>query len=141
MDKDKQPGIKFNGIILVKESFWRNYNIPDNPEVELNINMNTNDQEENYSTQLDITVLMKYDNTDVLKLETSFVGQFSIEDKQQNMNITNFLDNHSPALMFPFIREHIAMITQKAGVGPVLLPPINILALIKQNKMQLEDNK
>lgn len=139
MDKDKQPGIKFDGIILVKESFWRDYNIPDNPEVELNINMNANDQKENYSTQLDITVLMKHDNIDVLKLETSFVGLFSVDNKQQNMDIANFLENHSPALMFPFIREHIASITQKAGVGPVLLPPVNILALIKQNEKQLED--
>ncbi|MGI6649727.1 MAG: protein-export chaperone SecB [Bacillota bacterium] len=31
--------------------------------------------------------------------------------------------------MFPYIREHISTVTQKAGVKPVLLAPINVLAI------------
>jgi len=47
------------------------------------------------------------------------------------MNMERFMENHAPALMFPYIREHIAMVTQKAGVKPVLLPPVNIFALME----------
>ena len=33
MDKAKQPGIKFNGIILVEEEFWRDYDVPEDSAV------------------------------------------------------------------------------------------------------------
>ncbi|XZK49641.1 protein-export chaperone SecB (plasmid) [Clostridium perfringens] len=32
--------------------------------------------------------------------------------------------------MFPYIREHITSVTQKAGIQPIVLPPINIRALL-----------
>lgn len=132
MDITKQPGITFDGIILVKENFFREVEVPENIEVVLNIDMNLNIQETISTTQLDTTVLMKCDGKDVLKLETRFVGLFSIKKSDENMDMEKYLKNHSPALMFPFIREHIATITQKSGVPPVLLPPVNILALIEQ---------
>lgn len=137
MDKAKQPGIIFDSIILVKESFWREFNVPDNSEVLLDIDMKLNIQEPNSTTQLDTTVLMKYDGKNVLELKTTFVGIFSIKTGEENMNMEQYLKIHSPALMFPFIREHIATITQKSGVGPILLPPVNLIALINQKNIKV----
>lgn len=133
MDKTKQPGINFNGILLVEEKFWRNHEVPDNPEILFDIEMNLNIQEENCNTQLISTLIMKNETEEVLKLESTFVGLFSINKENENMDMEHYLKNNSPALMFPYIREHIAMITQKSGVGPVLLPPMNIIALINKN--------
>lgn len=133
MDKTKQPGINFNGILLVEEKFWRDHEVPDNPEILFDIEMNLNIQEENCNTQLISTLIMKNETEEVLKLESTFVGLFSINKENENMDMEHYLKNNSPALMFPYIREHIAMITQKSGVGPVLLPPMNIIALINKN--------
>ena len=36
MDKTKQPGIKFDGIILANISFNRKPDIPNNPEIKVN---------------------------------------------------------------------------------------------------------
>ena len=47
--------------------------------------------------------------------------------------------SHSPALMFPYIREHISAVTQKAGVKPVLLAPVNVLAMLKDAKGRTSD--
>jgi len=136
MDITKQPGISFDGIILVKETFWREVNVPDNSAVELNVDMNLNITEDSSTNLLVTTVLMKHGEDVVLKLETNFVGFFSIKG-DQNMDMEKYLKTNSAALMFPFVREHIATITQKAGVGPVLLPPINIIAMINQGKIEL----
>lgn len=132
MDKTKQPGINFNSIILVKESFWRDYNVPADSEIVFNVDMSINIQENISNTQLITSLILKSGEKEVLKLESTFVGSFSINQENKNMDMEQYLKNNSPALMFPFIREHIATITQKSGVGPVLLPPINIIALVNQ---------
>jgi preprotein translocase subunit SecB len=45
--------------------------------------------------------------------------------------------------MFPFVRETIADLTLKTGYPPLLLPPINIIALIgkSRNKIKTRKNK
>ena len=134
MDKTKQPGINFDAIILVGEKFWRDHNVPDNPEILFDVKMNLNIQENASNTQLITSLILTKEGKEVLKLESTFVGLFSINKENENMEMEHYLKNNSPALMFPFIREHIATITQKSGVSPVLLPPINILALMNSKE-------
>lgn len=136
MDINKQPGISFDGIMLVKEEFWRDYSIPDELDIFFNVEMNWNEQEDDYVTELISTLHLLNEDKKVLTLESTFVGIFSIEPGAENMPLKQFIENHSAALMFPYIREHISSITQKAGVQPVLLPPINIMAFIKDSEKQ-----
>jgi preprotein translocase subunit SecB len=133
MDKSKQPGISFDNIMLVKESFWRDFVVPAKSKVELDVKHNWNGSEGKYVSELLTTLKLIADEKEVLKLESTFVGLFSIINGHENMNIEDYIKNNSPALMLPYIREHISCITQKAGIRPVLLPPINIVALIKTN--------
>jgi preprotein translocase subunit SecB len=35
------------------------------------------------------------------------------------------------AMIFPFLREAIADVTRRAGMSPLLLPPVNFLELFK----------
>lgn len=89
-------------------------------------------------SELITSLVLKSDEKEVLKLESTFVGTFSIINDSENMSIEEYTKGYSPALMLPYIREHISSITQKAGVKPVLLPPINILALINEPKANEE---
>lgn len=134
MDKNKQPGISFDGIMLVKESFWRDYNIPDEPTVAFNIEMNWNEQDGDYAVELITTLILLDGDSKVLTLASTFIGIFSTISSAENMPAEQFLENHSAGLMFPYIREHISTITQKAGIRPILLPPLNIISLIKEQK-------
>jgi preprotein translocase subunit SecB len=134
MDKNKQPGISFDNIILVKESFYRDVIVPKDSKAYFNVKHNWDKKDDKKCVSELITSLMlKSDEKEVLKLESTFVGIFSIIDDSENMSIEEYIKGHSPALMLPYIREHISSITQKAGVKPVLLPPINILALINES--------
>lgn len=132
-DNQKQPGISFDGIILAKENFWRDYNVPENGEPELAIKVDSVSQQQNGVLELSYDLKLKDQEKTVLKLEGTFVGFFSTA-AEENMPLEQFIQNHAPAFMFPYVREHIATITQKAGVQPVLLPPINILAMLKENE-------
>ncbi|HHY59392.1 MAG TPA: hypothetical protein GX504_02135 [Clostridia bacterium] len=81
--------------------------------------------------ELSFALRLVVDGRDVLRLEGAFVGFFSVIKGSENMEMERFMEAHAPALMFPYIREHISTVTQKAGVKPVLLPPLNIKALVK----------
>lgn len=134
MDKSKQPGINFDGIALIKENFFRLPDVPEDIDIEFNIDVKWSKQETDYATEL--TVLLRLLNGEeiCLQLESVFLGLFSSDKDNPNMDIEQFIKNHSPGLMFPYVREHIATITQKSGVKPILIPPINILAMIKTSE-------
>jgi preprotein translocase subunit SecB len=135
MDKTKQPGIKFDGILLVKEDFWRDYTVPKGIEPRLNFNFKWSENDKKFTAELDTSVTLQNENGDeVLRLNSTWVGLFSIDEQLENMDIEEYLKTNSSALMIPYIREHISAITSKSGVGAILLPPINVLALIQSAK-------
>ena len=47
----------------------------------------------------------------------------------EGISIDKFAKINAPAIIFPFIREHIATLSLKAGIYPILLPPINFVKL------------
>ena len=136
MDEKKQPGISFNGIILTKEKFWRDYSVPDNASPDLSINVNRSNQGREWITEISFSLRMIYQEKEVLQLDSTFVGFFSVIEGEENMEIEQYMQNHSPALMFPYIREHISTVTQKAGIKPEFLAPVNVLALLKNAHSQ-----
>lgn len=71
----------------------------------------------------------------VLNLQT--VGVFTIVNDGDDTN--NDIDEHlikvnTVAIMLPFIRSQISLLTAQPGLKPVLLPPININALMEPQK-------
>ena len=44
MDEKRQPGISFDGIILAKENFWRDYSVPEEATPDMSINVGWNNQ-------------------------------------------------------------------------------------------------
>lgn len=133
MDKNKQPGISFDSIMLVKEEFWRDLDVPANSTPDLQIQMEWGKQDDNYIVELNSVLNLQHEEIDKLKLSFTFVGVFSVIEDCENMNIVDFIKDNSAAIMFPYIREHISTVTQKAGVMPILLPPINVIALLNKS--------
>lgn len=133
MDKNKQPGISFDSIMLVKEEFWRDLDVPANSTPDLQIQMEWGKQDDNYIVELNSILNLQHEEIDKLKLSCTFVGVFSVIEDCENMNIVDFIKDNSAAIMFPYIREHISTVTQKAGVMPILLPPINVIALLNKS--------
>lgn len=139
MDKSKQPGIKFNGIILVKELFEREADVPEDSELKFNFVSKVSQQAEEYNLHLLTEIKLIYEEKEVLLLNSYFVGHFSTIPGEENMDIDEYMESNAVGLMFPYVREHISSITQKAGISPILLPPINVMAIIKENNRKNKD--
>lgn len=64
------------------------------------------------------------------KLQIIIVGEFVVEDEQM---IERLMPN-AVAILFPYLRSEVSLITTKPNVAPIVLPPVNINALLSRRK-------
>lgn len=68
--------------------------------------------------------------------ETIYVnvkGRSIFSTKQENKNL---LEKNTIAIMFPYIRSYISSITTQPGMTPIVLPTMNIVAMINDQKTE-----
>lgn len=147
-DKSKQPGISFDGILLSKENFWRVPFIPAKIKIDVDFNINLKKPKEpsnSFSNEFttNLTCLYSNDggNEEVAKLSFTFIGLFSVIKDKENMDIKDFMKKNSSAAIFPYVRQHISEVTQKAGMKPLIMPPVNIAALVDNIKDDFNDKQ
>lgn len=58
-------------------------------------------------------------------------GKAIFRTQQENMDI---LEKNTIAIMFPYIRSYISIITTQPGMAPIVLPAMNIIAMINDQK-------
>ena len=44
------------------------------------------------------------------------------------------LEKNTLAIMFPYLRSYISIITTQPGMNPIVLPAMNIIALVNDQK-------
>lgn len=132
MDKKKQPGINFDNIFLKEMKFKRKpKNIGSDINLDFASNISVSDNEEKLYYEL---ICKVSDDKKVFSLECSMMGVFSAVEGKENMSIKHFAEHNAPALMLPYIRELVTTTTIRAGLRPISFPPINIIALLKEQK-------
>lgn len=138
-DEHKQPNIIIRNIILTDSSFNRQneFLLPLQVQCHFNYEKRVNDLRNDGQCVLsaDISLLDSVGNS-AANLKCSFVGLFSVTE-EQNMSLAEFLEYNAAAHLLPFIREHVANLTIKAGLPPVYLPPYNMKALIEEGSGKL----
>ena len=91
-----------------------------------------NQNSSKYRIKIKTTVKNKTESM-LLNLET--IGVFTVDKEGVNDDIGDHLIKvNTVAIMFPFIRSQISLLTTQPGLEPVLLPPININALMDSEK-------
>lgn len=129
MDKNKQPGISFDGIILAEDNFQREPEVPDESNINFGIEVSNTNINSLINVDVKANLKLVYQDKDVLTMQSRFIGFFSTVEGEENMDIDEFIRYNAVALMIPYIREHISSITLKSGIKPILLPPINVYSL------------
>lgn len=88
--------------------------------VELNKNMDETGRHK-YSLCLTLAI-SKEDFLVFVKANADFIFESEIYDKQKEQEIIN---KNGVAIMFPFIRSQVSLLTTQPGMMPIILPPIN----------------
>ena len=75
--------------------------------------------------------------TDSVHINLETVGVFTVDNNGISENLSEQLIKvNTVAIMFPFIRSQISLLTTQPGLTPVMLPPININALMDSEESE-----
>ena len=82
--------------------------------------------EDEYEIVLNTTVSDENENVYV-----NVRGKAIFRTQQKNMDM---LEKNTIAIIFPYIRSYISIITTQPGMPPIVLPAMNIIAMVNDQK-------
>ena len=105
-------------------------NIDDNLKIFFDHEIRKNDND----TDVVLSVLIN-DENNALKLSVELVGTFAFSNSENvNKNLyDNLINKNARAILFPYLRSQVTLITSQPNMTPIILPPININTLLKND--------
>ena len=140
IDETKQPGIRVKRIFLKSLHFKLNDNFKREKPLKYSLGV---DFEHSLSPDNKILVAnlkvdcMKGVENPPFELVVNLVGIFE-QTAQPNIALDDYAKEMASGLLMPFAREVIANITSRIPLPPLLLPPINIRALINKQSVLID---
>ena len=67
-------------------------------------------------------------------VEVSYIGRFGVGDLPEGLTREKFARSNAAAILFPFVRATIADVTMRGSVGPLLVPPVNVVAMLDESR-------
>ncbi|MBT2560594.1 protein-export chaperone SecB [Pedobacter sp. ISL-68] len=134
-----KPSFQISDIHLLESHFKRDKDIEFNHSYKNNVSIETGHDFEQVTNRLSITVILNYSagfkGKKYITAKIIMLGVFSCSPDAQ-LSVDQFSKANGPAIMFPFLREHLASISLKSGVKPIILPAINFIKLVAEDKIK-----
>lgn len=83
----------------------------------------------------DVTLSFKMDKADnpfYMYVAITGIFEYKSEDDTKNVGEDNLLKTNAVALLFPYLRSIITVITSQANISPLILPTMNIVEMLKK---------
>ena len=131
MDETKSR-VKVINIILIESEFKRitNLRLDKMEKFTINIQVGVGIEKESkrFFSEVTLKAIQKYESVTQVQAKVKMVGLFEhdglSEEEQQS-----FAKINGAAIVFPFIREHLASLTTKAGISTLIINPVNFVEL------------
>lgn len=136
----EKPSFQIAEIFLLESQFKREQNIDfSHPSLKNKVSIETDHKFDIENNSLHITVILNFaaviSAKKVITSKIKMIGMFNCSSDAQ-LSIDQFSKANGPAIMFPFLREHLAATSLKSGIKPILLPAINFIKLSAENKIK-----
>lgn len=120
---------RLEGYLIRKSEFKIDTNFDKEDTLNINIHPNGLKEKDKFTLTLDLHIKDKKDlfNVNIL-MEAYFYFR---EDIPFDM-MGHFFTINAPAIIFPYIRGYISMLTSLSGCGTVMLPTLNLTDLGKE---------
>lgn len=125
---EMESGFRISNLILLESEFKRVVNVTfDDEKVIQNINVDVNvNVKENVvfvSEKVDYTQTLN--EIEEVSCKIVMAGVFEKIGESNLKDLEQFGHVNGAAIIFPYIREHLSNIASKAGLGLIILPPVN----------------
>ncbi|GBG04427.1 protein-export chaperone SecB [Lactobacillus rodentium] len=133
--------LEFKNYIVNDVSYIKNKYF-DNSEKRINLrpvfNADFKIDKNNIQVKLNVLVGSLEDKKVPFKVECEIIGEFIYDEDQNDTEISKetIIKNNTVAILYPYVRQLIASITQQSNEYPTyILPTINVARVLeKQNK-------
>lgn len=126
-------GFAIQNIILIESSFKRiNNAIFEDIENNMNIDVNVAVNAPSITVEETVDLVQEHKGNEQMKIRVKMVGLFHVVGESEIKDLESFGRINGASIIFPYIREHISNITQKGGMGAIILPPVNFTNSIKK---------
>ena len=130
MDKKNkmESGFRINQLLLLESNFKRLNKVQfegDIPELKIDINTEVGVQGKVISVEETVTITQKYNDIEQFSFSVKMAGLFECIGDSALTDYEDFGSVNGAAIIFPYIREHITNLSLKAGLNPIVLPPVN----------------
>lgn len=133
MNKEVNSVLSLDRLVFDKIEFKRTGNKNENEmEVELQVLINKKQDEEIYKVTLDFIGNKEKEYS----IEIALSGYFSFDEseKMDEEFIKTMINQNAVAIMIPYLRSQVSLITAQPGVDCVVLPPLNIVKMMSEDK-------
>lgn len=135
--KKTKSGFSVESILLTESQFSRKANIDfANSKQEITFETGVGTKDNIVNVKLTTSVINKLQDEVQYKIEVTMVGVFKRDGESKITSNDDFGRINGAAIIFPFVREHIANIALKAGLGSIILPPVNFTEVNKDKNKQ-----
>lgn len=129
--------IKIGSISLIANNFVRSFNMQDNEykiNADIEINYDLTDDKKMLGVMFTYKMAIpaeKEEDEPQFTYTSLHFAELYITDYEDSSDYKKSLDRYVnvnvAAIIFPFVREHLATITMKAGMAPIFIPSINFI--------------
>jgi len=125
---EMESGFRIANLILLESSFKRIPNVTFNNEnikqnINVDVNVNVKDNVVFVTEKIDYT--QSLNDIEEVKCTIVMAGVFEKIGNTKLENLEQFGHINGAAIIFPYIREHLSNLSAKAGLGLVILSPVN----------------
>ncbi len=129
----KKEGYLFTKIQLIESHFSIRKNNLDKKEKDaLDLVPETGYQKKDNLLIIEVSLHIR---ESMIEAFVKMEGYFKIIKEPLYLPADAFGQINGPAIIYPFVREHIANLTMKGG-RPILLPPINFVELARKKALE-----
>lgn len=125
---DMESGFRIENLILLESNFQRTANVTFNdPAIKQNTNVDiaVNVESDVLIVREKLDYSQKYNDIEQVKCSIVMLGVFRKIGESKVADLEKFGRINGAAIIFPYIREHLSNLSQKAGIGLILIPPAN----------------
>jgi len=129
MSNQEENGILIKNIVLVESKFSRTHfklNSEQIEEVSLNLKIENEGEKEFYVSVILNYKLKNKNEKEIAKSNIVMKGIFELTNQKPSY-FNEFVCINAPAIIYPYLREHLSSLTNKAGLPTVNLPPFNFV--------------
>lgn len=120
----KKSAFKFNGYLVKHSEINLSEYIPDGEELKIDIEPSGVKKGKNFTLTLKIHL---YDGKGLLDVNAEILGYFTFKEEEDE--ISKYFTTNAPAILFPYVRAYVSLLTSLSGKGTINLPTLNLSGL------------